>query len=180
MPTKQDLERKANGMKKLVDQPMTEVCNIVSLCGDADWRIRGAQNDISVMIARKTQLQASNREGLTALERSRLQQERTLALRRQDYAEVEEIEAKLEEGNKPSTSPVKTHDTAADLLTKVNERNRKANVEAVRRAELAEVERKRRERKLASRTPADPNARLKAVFNASTRYFRCRDWEIIC
>src|ERR1700759_3729444 len=58
-----------------------------------------------------------------------------------------------------------------DKLAKVNERNRKANLEAVRRAELAEAERKRKERKLAAMhggelrpsTPHDPSARLKTV-----------------
>ena len=101
------------------------------------------------------------------LERSRLMQVRTLALRRQDYAEVAEIDVKLEEANKTSSPPVKQHD-GVDLLAKVNERNRKANVEAVRRAELAETERKRRDRKLATRnggtpTPSDPSARLKTL-----------------
>jgi hypothetical protein len=53
-----------------------------------------AQSDISMMVARKNQLQTSNREGLTMLERSRLMQERTLALRRHDYVEVEGIDAR--------------------------------------------------------------------------------------
>jgi len=138
---------------------------------------RGAQNDVSMMIARKSQLQTTSREGLTMLERSRFMQERTLALRRHDYAEVEEIDAKLKEASKASSPPVKQHDGAADLLAKVNERNRKANVDAVRRAELAESERKKRERRLQTRnggtpTPADPSARLKTLprtFNDATR-----------
>jgi len=137
---------------------------------------RGAQNDVSMILARKIQLHASPREGLTMLERSRLMQERALALGRHDYAEVVEIDKKLEEASKASSPPVKQHDSGADLLAKVNERNRKANVEAVRRAELAESERKRRERRLHTRnggtpTPSDPSARLKTLprtFNAAT------------
>ena len=136
-----------------------------------------AQNDVSMMLARKNQLQTTNKEGLTILGQSRLMQERTLALRRQDYAEVAEIDVKLEEAGKTLSPPVKQHDSAADLLAKVNERNRKANVDSVRRAELAETERKRRERKLATRNggtpmPSDPSARLKTLpktFNAATR-----------
>ena len=31
MPTKQDLEKKAGEMQKLIDQPMTEVCKFVRL-----------------------------------------------------------------------------------------------------------------------------------------------------
>ena len=107
-------------------------------------KLSRAQNDISVMLARKSQLQANPRGGLTMLERSRMMQERTLALRREDYVEVAKVDAKLKEANKGSVS---RESSAVELLAKVNERNRKANVEAVRRAELAETERKRRERK---------------------------------
>jgi hypothetical protein len=45
----------------------------------------------------------------------------------------------------------------------VNERNRKANHEAIRRAELQEAERKRRERRLGTPTTVDPSARLRTV-----------------
>jgi len=121
------------------------------------------------MLARKSQLHgAVNRDtGLSTLERSRLIQERTLALRRQDHAEVVEIDVKLEQANR-SSIPVKA-DSGSNLLAKVNERNRKANVDAVRRAEFAEAEKKKRERKLAAMNggtatpPIDPSARLKTV-----------------
>jgi len=97
-------------------------------------------------------------------------------MRRQEYDEVKKIDTQLEEANK-TMSPVK-HDGTVDLLAKVNERNRKANAEAVRRAELVESERKRKERKLAAMNrgtptpPVDPSARLKTVprtFNATSR-----------
>lgn len=130
------------------------------------------------MLARKNQLHtATSRDpGLSTIERSRLIQLRTLALRRQDYSEVAIIDAQLEEANK-TLSPVK-HDGTVDLLAKVNERNRKANVDAVRRAELVEAERKKKERKLAAMNrgtptpPVDPSARLKTVprtFNPTSR-----------
>lgn len=107
------------------------------------------------------------------MERSRLNAARTLALRRNDFDEVAEIDAQLA----ALVTPIKSRQSeeAADLLAKVNERNRKANMEAVRKAELAEAERKRRERKLAATgTPVqvhDPSARLKTVprlFNSAT------------
>jgi RNA polymerase-associated protein RTF1 len=66
-------------------------------------------------------------------------QERTSGLLRQDYREVKGIDVKLEEASRASTSPVKQHEST-DLLAKVNERNRKANVEAVRWAKLVETE----------------------------------------
>jgi RNA polymerase-associated protein RTF1 len=125
------------------------------------------------MLARKNQLNNIKPSGLSAMERSRLIQARTLAQRRQDYAEVAEIDAKLGafDGTPDRATPKDDH---AEMLAKVNERNRKANLEAVRKAELAEAERKRRERKLAASgtpQPQDPSARLKTkprLFNAAT------------
>lgn len=112
------------------------------------------------MLARKNQLNKKTTAISATMEKSRLMQARTLAQRRNDYNEVAEIDAKLAE--LVTSQPAK--DETVDLLAKVNERNRKANMEAVRKAELAEVERKRRERKLVASgtaTPVDPSARLK-------------------
>ncbi|KAF8743558.1 hypothetical protein AX14_002107 [Amanita brunnescens Koide BX004] len=162
LPTKKQLERKVAQMEKLITQPVTE-------------------SDITAMLARKSQVSKSKSAALLTMERSRFTQARTLAQRRMDFAEVAEIDKKLEELNANAEfSPVNAAVTEAeDKLAKVNERNRRANVEAVRRAELAEAERKRKERKLAamqgvdarSAAPHDPSARLKTVprlFKAAT------------
>ncbi len=100
------------------------------------------------------------------MERSRLQQARTLAFRRQDYAEVAQIDAKLAELQ--ASAPVR-EEGAADVLARVNERNRRLNQEQVRKAERAEMERKRRDKLLragAAATPTggalDAAARLRA------------------
>ena len=120
------------------------------------------------MLQRKSQLQTKT-TALSALDRSMLIQQRTLALRRQDLTEVEEIDLKLEADKQQQQQQTggMRNDTV-DLLARVNERNRKANVEAVRRAELEGAERKRRDRKLAMEnggvgTPIDPSARLKIM-----------------
>jgi RNA polymerase-associated protein RTF1 len=129
------------------------------------------------MLARKSQLQGNKSAGMLTLERSRLTQARTLAQRRHDFKEVAEIDTQLTElaaassADRPNGS-LNEH----DMLTKVNERNRRANMEAVRKAETAEADRKRRERKLAATAggtiaPIDPSARLKTVprlFNSAT------------
>ena len=133
------------------------------------------------MLARKSQVSKSKSATLLTMERSRLTQARTLAQRRMDFTEVAEIDKKLEELN-ANTELNSAHGIASeeeDKLAKVNERNRKANLEAVRRAELAEAERKRKERKLAALQGAearsaaahDPSARLRTVprmFKAAT------------
>ena len=120
------------------------------------------------MISRRNAIQPKRPTAATAtLERSRLEQERTLALRRRDAVEYDRIQAELLilGASAPATDDVE--DERATLLAQVNERNRKANLEAVRQAEALEAERKRKERKLAAAgrvsTPVDPSARLKTV-----------------
>ncbi|KAF9463231.1 hypothetical protein BDZ94DRAFT_1298003 [Collybia nuda] len=150
LPTRRDLEKKITQMNRLIAQPVTE-------------------SDINAMLARKSQLQVNKPLGLTTMEKSRLNQARTLAQRRHDFAEVAEIDAQLAE---LAASTTERHNREpVDLLAKVNERNRKANMEAVRKAEIAESERKRRERKHGKLTTDDPSARLKTIprlFNANT------------
>jgi RNA polymerase-associated protein RTF1 len=103
------------------------------------------------------------------MEKSRLMQARTLAIRRQDAAEVLVIDTQLAELTAREEPENTRQEGVTDMLAKVNERNRKANLEAVRKAELMETERKRRERKLAAQggsgnlTPSDPSARLKTL-----------------
>jgi RNA polymerase-associated protein RTF1 len=126
------------------------------------------------MLARKSQLRSNKSAGMLTLERSRLMQARTLAQRRHDFKDVELIENQLTE-LAATLPPDHARDDDDDMLTRVNERNRRANMEAVRKAEIAEADRKRRERKLAATgstpTPVDPSARLKTVprlFNSAT------------
>ncbi|KAI9456073.1 plus-3-domain-containing protein [Russula earlei] len=150
LPTKRELEKKAAQIAKLINQPMTE-------------------NDITAMLQRKSQLQGDTSKPQTnrlTLERARLMQARTLALRRNDKTEVAMLDVQLAELAVESP-PVQSQPTedASVLLAKVNERNRKANQEAIRRAELQEADRKRRERRLGTGTPTvfDPSARLRTV-----------------
>ena len=137
------------------------------------------QSDITAMLAKKNDIQAgTHTPQYYTMQRSRLTQARTLALRRQDFTELATIDAQLAE--LPVAAVAVREEDSSDMLAKVNERNRKANLDAVRKAEIQEAERKRRERKLqaASRgsstpTPQDPSARLKTVpklFNSVSRY----------
>ena len=134
------------------------------------------QNDIAAMLRRKSQLQGDagkSQANRVTLEKARLVQARTLALRRNDKEEAAMFDAQLAELAVES-SPAKPEPTedASALLAKVNERNRKANQEAIRRAELQDAERKRRERRLG--TPVlDSNGRLRTVprmFNSRYEY----------
>jgi RNA polymerase-associated protein RTF1 len=125
------------------------------------------------MLARKSQINATRHSAASlTMERSRLNQARTLALRRQDYEEMATIDAQLAELAASNPVAQAREDDRTDILAKVNERNRKANLEAVRKAEQAEVERKRRERRLAAaaRATASPTpSALLAVRNGISR-----------
>jgi len=151
MPTRRAIEKKKEQMARLVSQRMTD-------------------SDITAMLARKNQLSSGVQSAAAiTMERSRLNQARTLALRRQDAVEVAEIDVKLAALPEVAATRAAEEDDLAARLLKVNERNRKANMEAVRKAELLEAERKRKERKLANAngsgvsTPVDPSARLRTI-----------------
>lgn len=101
--------------------------------------------------------QKAAKVGMTAakasLERSRLSQRKTLAEKRHDYKEVEELDKLIKELDTEYADlqpPTTSNDDMHDLLEMVNERNRRANMEAVRKAEAEFAERKRRERRLAA------------------------------
>ena len=105
------------------------------------------------MLARKRVMSSKQSAVSVRMEKSRLTQARTLALRRQDLADVRSIDAQLAELN-AANPEAEREDTATDIMAKVNERNRRANLEATRKAEQMEAERRKRERKLAAATRA--------------------------
>ena len=127
------------------------------------------QSDINAIVARKAEIHAKTKSGPSGnafiSEKGRLMQARQLAAKRGDTAEMEQIDAKLSQlmAEAKPVRHTKTEDRA-DILARVNERNRKANQEAIRKAEHLEAERRRRERKLASAngTATPPAERLRA------------------
>ena len=104
------------------------------------------------------------------LEKSRLHQERQLAVRRNDPADVERIDAQLAQLLGDSDHATRTTTNSDnEVIARVNERNRRANLEAVRKAEILEIERKRRERKLAASangTATPPDRRRSKALNS--------------
>jgi RNA polymerase-associated protein RTF1 len=124
------------------------------------------------MLARKQQISSQKPAGWSTLEKSRLNQARALANRRQDYEELKIIDEQLKtltdiEASENTGSQSVRNDI--DVLAKLSEKNRRANSEAVRKAEIFEAERRRKERQLAlsgksgTATPPDPSARLRTI-----------------
>lgn len=126
------------------------------------------------MIARKNALNPNNVAIAQAFAaRAQLTQERNLAMKRQDYNEVTKIEQQIEAlaavQGAANGKPDRRQDNHADVMARVNERNRKANLEAVRKAEAEQAARKRQERKAAAAAGVhgfatlDVSARVKTV-----------------
>ncbi|KAJ7488315.1 hypothetical protein FB451DRAFT_1529600 [Mycena latifolia] len=136
IPSRKDVDDRYAEMQELITKPITDVCPLAG------------------MLARKRQLAGQGTAApLGVAERSRL-----IAQRRHDYDAVGAIDAQL--ATLPEAAPAA--EAPEDCLARVNERNCKANLEAVRRAEVLEAERKRRERKSrVDGAPAvvDPSAR---------------------
>lgn len=124
------------------------------------------------MLARKQMMSSKQSAASVRIQKSRLTQARTLAFRRQDMAEVRSIDAQLAELN-AANPEMEREDTTTDIMAMVNERNRKANLEATRKAEQMETERRKRERKLAAAARASnspvPSA-LAALKISTPRY----------
>ncbi|KAJ7085956.1 hypothetical protein C8R44DRAFT_752767 [Mycena epipterygia] len=123
MPTRKDVDERFAEMQELITRLVTEI-------------------DINDMVTRRYQLVAQGTPVTSIVaERSRLMTQLTLAQRRQDWTEVAAIDAQLTKVEAP------TGNAPDDRLARVNERNRKANLEAVRCTEVLEAKHKRRERK---------------------------------
>lgn len=141
------------------------------------------QLEISAMIARKNALQPNRISRQQALQdRARLQQERSLAIAREDMEEAAALDAKLKEmeenASMEATSTPKVEDVN-DVFARINERNRQRNLEAVRKAEAEAAAKKRAERKAMANggsgylTPVDPSARVRTIpklFKDRARY----------
>lgn len=108
------------------------------------------QADISTMLARRAEVNKtsnSSRFSVTraALERQKLTHARELAQRRRDFAESTELEKQIAaldvaQGSVAADEP----DDREDISAKISERNRLANSETIRRAEIAEAERRKK------------------------------------
>ena len=110
-------------MRELEKQPMTE-------------------KDISAMLERKKAMSSTPSIQTLRMDRSKLNQQRSLALKRQDAREVELLDAELAkvqaQMDRLGADEV-VGDTMDEKLRRVNESNRKANLESVIKAEVLEA-----------------------------------------
>ncbi|KZO90106.1 plus-3-domain-containing protein [Calocera viscosa TUFC12733] len=121
LPTKHDIEKKLGQLE------------------EARHRIP-SEGEITAMIARKHRISGKGNANQAYAEKSRLHQERALALARRDQEEVKRLDALIQSQGASSPAP----NNIQDSLAKVNERNRKANLDRIRKAEAAEAEERRR------------------------------------
>lgn len=168
MPNIRTVQRKRDQLHKLSTQPMTEVHPPTSSDFSSINLFLNMQSDLTAILSRKKALNPSRPSIAQAVtQRASLHQARSLAVSRRDLAELASIDAQLAQLEQASPSKKRERDEdGGDLLAKVNERNRRANDEQVRRAEAAELERKRAKRRAGANgndQSHDPSARLKTV-----------------
>ncbi|KAL5631405.1 hypothetical protein ACGC1H_007054 [Rhizoctonia solani] len=122
LPTKSRLEKKSHRLQQLTSQRFTD-------------------NDITKMMERKSALKQQPSHAHLLQEKSRLNQARNLAISRRDAAEVAELDVKIAELEVLASGV--TRDQEEDQWAKVNERNRRLNLEQTKKAEaLAAAKRK--------------------------------------
>ena len=164
------MEKKIEQLAKLPATPLTEACSSLFLTFLSTLSPH-PQADITAMIARKNALNPNNVAVSQAFAaRAQLTQERNLALKRQDYKEAAQIEQEIEAlANAQQATNGKRErgeTTHADVMARVNERNRKANLDAVRRAEAEQAARKRQERRAVA---AGAVAGIPMIYDVSAR-----------
>ncbi|KAH8112899.1 plus-3-domain-containing protein [Phellopilus nigrolimitatus] len=132
LPAKRTIEKKLQQFAKLTSHSLTEA-------------------DVAAILARKAELNRSLPKSRTtatkaALERAELVRMRALAQMRRDFAESAALEVQLAALDARQGVGAPARSEKEDILAKVNERNRQANRDAVRRAEVAEAERRKKAR----------------------------------
>ncbi|KAG5354497.1 RNA polymerase-associated protein [Yarrowia sp. B02] len=158
LPSVQRLERKHKELKELATRPLTS-------------------QEIDDMVRRRSKLSAG-RGANAVIERSVLENRRQIAEDQGDEDEVAKIDeqlAELEARNVPK--PVSSQ---KDKFAEVNARNRKANQESIRKAELVDLEARRKAAMSNSGVNADPFSRLKTtvkIFHGSAEEIRQKEIE---
>lgn len=116
-------------------------------------------DELEVIIQRRQKLTGNSLSTNVVLEKAILQERRAVALENGRFDEVQKIDSQLDSLER-SLSKHKRR-SELDKLSKVNERNRKANLEEIRKAELAAADARRK-------------AALNNDFNAGNPFLRLR------
>ncbi|ODQ65320.1 plus-3-domain-containing protein [Nadsonia fulvescens var. elongata DSM 6958] len=125
--------------------------------------------EVNNLIERRQKMSSKSSGANIVLEKSLWQQQRLIAVQKNDLAEVARIDRKLADLEK-SINPSKNFESPLDKLAKVNERNRKANQDFVRKAEVKNNE-ERRKNATGSNVTSNPFSRLRTsvqIFYKST------------
>ncbi|KAG9045417.1 hypothetical protein FS837_006350 [Tulasnella sp. UAMH 9824] len=122
--------------------------------------------EISAMIARQKELKKKITAGELYSKKASLNTQRMLALKRGERDEVAKIDAQLAALDATWKPDAGNNSGSEDVLAKINERNRRANLESMRKADLELAKRKRDA--AAGGAVAALSARVKTV--VKTRY----------
>ncbi|BFZ65343.1 RNA polymerase-associated protein rtf1 [Saitoella coloradoensis] len=115
--------------------------------------------DITAMLEKKQALR--KQPGNHIIEQNHLKQRLAIALSKGNTEEASQIQSRLEDLEQIAAQYTKEHESRLSKLARLNERNRRANVEEVRKAELRNIQEAKKAAAVGK--AADPFARLKTV-----------------
>ncbi|KAG8927066.1 hypothetical protein FRC02_008513 [Tulasnella sp. 418] len=142
LPTKSKLEKKAEEIQKFESHKLTEL-------------------EIAAMVNRQSQIRNKPTQSQVYFEKARLNQARVMASKQGDHAEVDRLTAAIAEldgkGNKSDEQ------TKLEAVARVNERNRRANMEGVRKAEIETAARRKKEAMAGAPVKVDLSARVRTI-----------------
>lgn len=124
-------------------------------------------DEVNEMIQKRQKFSENSLGANAVIEKSMLQQQRVIAMEKGDFKEVESIDERLDNIERSIQRNQRQADTGMDKLAKVNERNRRSNVERVRKAEIKANE-NRRKAAMGQDVASDPFSRLRT--SAKTFY----------
>ncbi|ANB13471.1 Rtf1p [Sugiyamaella lignohabitans] len=120
--------------KRRVDRKLEELTAFQS-------RVLTAE-EVNQMIQRRQKLSGKNLGANIVLEKSVLQQRRVIALEQNNFEELEQIDQQIESIDRMLNKSKRRSEI--DKLAKVNERNRRANLDEIRKAEVLANETRRK------------------------------------
>lgn len=117
--------------------------------------------EVNEMIKKRQKFSGASVGANAVIEKSMLLQQRVIAMEKGDFAEVEKVDERLDNVERViQRNQKQTGESEMDKLAKVNERNRRINLERVRRAEVQANENRRKAAALGN-SAADPFSRLR-------------------
>lgn len=145
LPSSRKIDRKYEELKQLQQRRLTS-------------------QEVSEIVERRKKLSGDAKGALAVIERAQLIEQRDIAMENGDQEEAARLEEQLERVERSlnrKTAGIEAGSATADRMAKLTERNRRANVEGVRKAEVQAADRRRKAAMTDNMDRSNPFERLR-------------------